>query len=47
MMWSEVAMLSLQVACLGEALYKGFWWKALYWAGAFILTVAIVKGLQR
>jgi hypothetical protein len=47
MMWSEVAVLVLQVLCLGESLYNSQWWKALYWFGAFILTLAIVKGMQR
>lgn len=46
MMWSEVAMLALQIFCGSEAALRGSWWKALYWAGAAILTVAIVRGMK-
>lgn len=46
MMWAEGAMLALQVFCCGEACFRGLWWKALYWFGAFLLTLAIVKGLK-
>jgi len=46
MLWAEACMLLLQVFCCGEAALRGLWWKALYWLGAFILTVAIVKGLK-
>lgn len=42
----ETLMLMLQVGCFGEALVKGMYWKALYWFGAFFLTLAIVKGLR-
>lgn len=42
----EVAMLVLQVVCCGEAAYRGLGWKALYWAGAFVLTLAVVKGIK-
>lgn len=42
----EALVLLLQVGCCVEALCKGLWWKALYWLGAFLLTVAIVKGLR-
>lgn len=40
-------MLLLQA---GASLHAGFqqqWWKALYWFGALILTVAIIKGMER
>lgn len=43
---AETAMLVLQVVCCGEAIYRGQYWKSLYWLGAFILTLAIVKGLK-
>ncbi len=46
MSWAEGAMLGLQVVCCGEALCRGQWWKALYWAGAFALTLAVVKGIK-
>ena len=39
-------MLALQVGCFIEALSKGLYWKAVYWLGAFILTLAVVKGLK-
>jgi len=26
---------------------EGKWWKSLYWVGAFILTLAVVKGLNK
>ncbi len=46
MLLSEGLMLVLQAFCFGEACYRGLVWKALYWSGAFLLTVAIVKGLK-
>ena len=45
-MWAEQIMMALQVFCCGEALCRGLYWKALYWFGAFLLTIAIVKGLK-
>lgn len=46
MMWSELLMLMLQGWCALEAMYRGTWCKAMYWIGAFILTVAVVKGIK-
>lgn len=46
MLWAEAAMLGLQVFCCGESMCRGLWWKALYWFGAFLLTIAIVRGLK-
>ncbi len=46
MFLSEGLMLGLQVLCFGEACYRGLLWKALYWLGAFLLTLAIVRGLK-
>ena len=46
MVWAEWAMLGLQVFCCGESFIKSMWWKTLYWFGAFILTLAIVKGMR-
>jgi hypothetical protein len=42
----ELAMVLLQAGCCIEALAKGLYWKALYWAGASILTVAVMRGLR-
>ena len=42
----ETMMLALQVICLAGAVFDGQKWKALYWAGAFALTLAVVKGLK-
>lgn len=46
MTWIEGLMLGLQVVCCGEAAYRGLGWKALYWGGAFVLTLAVVKGIK-
>lgn len=46
MTWIEGGMLLLQVVCCGEAAYRGLGWKALYWGGAFALTLAVVKGIK-
>ncbi len=46
MLVSEGLMLVLQAFCFGEACYRGLVWKALYLFGAFLLTLAIVKGLK-
>ena len=43
---AEGVMLLLQVVCCGEAAYRGLGWKALYWVGAFVLTLAVVKGIK-
>jgi hypothetical protein len=45
-LWSELAMLCLQVWCLSEAAYRGHSWKAVYWFGALCLTVAVVRGMR-
>lgn len=45
-MWAESIMLVLQMFCCGEACLRGLWWKTLYWFGAFLLTVAIMRGLK-
>ena len=42
----ELLMLILQVGCTVEAACRGMWWKALYWVGAFVITIAIVKGIR-
>lgn len=46
MMWAESCMLLLQIVCTVEAASRGLWWKALYWFGALLLTIAIVKGMK-
>ncbi len=46
MLWAETLMLGLQAFCCVEACLRSMWWKSLYWCGAFILTLAIVKGLR-
>jgi len=46
MTFFEGAMLSLQLICCGESLGSGMWWKSVYWGGAFVLTLAVVKGLK-
>lgn len=46
MTWAEGAMLLLQVVACGEAAYRGMGWKAMYWGGAFVLTLAVVKGIK-
>ncbi len=46
MTWAEGAMLVLQAVCCGESCFRGTWWKALYWFGALLLTIAVVKGLK-
>lgn len=43
---AEMAMLVLQAVCSGVAAYQGLWWKATYWLGALIITVAIIKGMK-
>ena len=30
-----------------RAAYCGMWWKALYWIGGFVLSLAVVKGLNK
>lgn len=45
-MWLEGIMLALQLACMGQAVYLGLWWKSLYWLGAFILTLAVMRGIN-
>lgn len=42
----ELAMMALQLCCCVGALGKGLPWRALYWFAAFILTLAVVKGLN-
>lgn len=42
----ETLMLVLQLGCLAECMYKGLFWKSLYWVGAFVLTLAVVKGIK-
>lgn len=42
----EGLMLGLQLLCCVEAIYNNLLWKALYWFGAFLITVAIVKGMR-
>jgi len=39
-------MLILQVGCTVEAVYRGMYWKALYWVGAFAITISIIKGIK-
>ncbi|KKN68047.1 hypothetical protein LCGC14_0455010 [marine sediment metagenome] len=46
MTWAEGLMMLLQLICCSESCARGMGWKALYWFGAFLLTVAIVKGLK-
>lgn len=43
---TEGLMLLLQVACCGGAVWRGDNWKALYWLGAFVVTLAVVKGIK-
>jgi hypothetical protein len=40
-------MMVLQVGCCLGACWKEKWWQALYWFGAALLTLAVVKGLDR
>lgn len=40
-------MLLLQAGASIHAGIQCQWYKALYWGGAFLLTVAIVKGMGR
>ncbi|KKM09630.1 hypothetical protein LCGC14_1722800, partial [marine sediment metagenome] len=42
----EIAILILQVGCVVESMCRGNWWKALYWFGALLLTVAVVRGIK-
>lgn len=42
----EVVMLLLQVGAAGWCFSDGLHWRALYWVGAFILTLAVLKGLN-
>lgn len=42
----EGCILILQIVCTFEAVTRGAWWKVLYWFGALLLTVAIVKGMK-
>lgn len=42
----EGLMLILQVGAFLTSLYNQQGWKALYWAGAFVVTLAVVRGLK-
>ena len=46
MIGMEGLMLLLQAGCCVESAYRGLWWKSLYWLGAFVITIAVVKGIK-
>jgi len=43
----EVLLLSIYFWLAGRSFYQGLWWRATYWVGAFILSLAVIKGLNR
>jgi hypothetical protein len=40
-------MLAMQAGACTYSMYNGMYYKALYWVGAFVLTLAVVKGLNK
>lgn len=46
-MIEEYLFLVGQLWIFSRALLNGQGWKALYWGGAFILTVAVVWGMRK
>ncbi len=46
MQLTEAMMLGLQLGCCTGALYRGCGWKALYWLGAFVVTLAVIRGIK-
>jgi hypothetical protein len=44
MMWTELAMLVLQAVAFAEASWNGQANRAMYWLGAFVLTIAVIRG---
>ncbi len=42
----EVVMLVMQVGASATALYNRQGMKALYWFGALLLTVAVIRGFK-
>ncbi len=42
----QFVLIVLLGLCTVEAAWHGMWWKALYWFGALLVTVAVVKGIK-
>lgn len=42
----EGTVLALQLGSTVHAVWSHSWWRALYWGGAFLLTLAVVKGMR-
>lgn len=42
----EVVMIVMQVGAAGVSLSRGQGMRALYWVGALILTIAVVRGMK-
>ena len=42
----EVGILGMQVGALVMSLWRGQNMRALYWFGALLLTIAVVRGLK-
>jgi len=43
----EWALVGLYAICCGYHWYQGLFWKGLYWLGAAIITIAVIKGINK
>lgn len=46
-MIEEWVLLVLYVWLSVRAAHCGLWWRSLYWLGAFLLSLAVVRGLNK
>lgn len=47
MILPEYILLALYVWCGMWNWVEGLFWKGLYWWGAFVVTLAVIKGIEK